>query len=167
VTLDCAIGLRGDDDRFYGLVAASPELRQPFPEMNSRVLVRGTFVPGEGGRYEIVGDIAYTSIQSIDEPKRVTGKYMCVEHGVPGTPAAGCKPIIASDGGLYWGLETISLEMHTRELSLTTGTELTIEGDLVSSVPEAWHPWASMSAPRRIEGLLLVRSARERRHPAD
>lgn len=157
ILLDCAIGLRGDDDRFYGLVAASPDLRQPFPEMNSRVLVRGTFRSGAGGSYEIVGDIAYTSIESIDEPKRVSGKFMCIEHGVRGTPADGCKPVIETSGGLYWGLEQRSLEEHARSVRVTPGSLVNVEGDIVSNMPEAWHPWAWTSAPRRIEGLLLVR----------
>jgi hypothetical protein len=161
MTLDCAIGLRGDDDQFYGLVAASPELRQPFPQMNSRVLVRGTFMPGASARYEIVGDIAYTSIQSIDEPKRVTGKLLCIEHGAPNTPAHGCRSVIETKARLYWGLETVSLEEHTRSLALKPGDEIAVEGDIVSRAPEDWHPWAWPSAPRRIEGLLLVRSVRK------
>jgi hypothetical protein len=157
ILLDCAIGLRGDDDRFYGLVAASPELRQPFPVMNSRVLVRGMFNPGASSSYEIVGDIAYTSIQNIDEPKRVTGTFMCIEHGAPGAPADGCKPVIQTGGGLYWGLEERSLEEHARTVRVAPGTAVSVEGDIVSNVPEAWHPWAWASAPRRIEGVLLVR----------
>jgi hypothetical protein len=28
VTLDCAVGFRGDDDRFYGLRASSPSMWQ-------------------------------------------------------------------------------------------------------------------------------------------
>jgi hypothetical protein len=41
VTLDCAIGFRGDDGRFYRLRASDPMRVEPFAAMNSRILVIG------------------------------------------------------------------------------------------------------------------------------
>src|SRR5687767_6513056 len=52
VLMDCAIGFRGDDDRFYGLRALDLSRITPFPSMNTRVVVTGAFIPGTSSTYE-------------------------------------------------------------------------------------------------------------------
>jgi hypothetical protein len=160
ILLDCAIGLRGDDERFYGLRAADRSLVQSLPTMNERVLVTGTFVPIAGGRWEIAGDIVYTSIHHTDEPKTVAGKLLCVDHEVPqNPPAAECRTIVQTTRGFFWGLDSESLSRISGSQTLTPGALIEMEG-IIIDIPEEWEPWASLWAPRRIEGVLAVKSAK-------
>jgi hypothetical protein len=53
-TLECAYGLRADDNRHYGLQI------EPFPydtKVGARVTVKGTLTTGNEGIYDIVGTI--------------------------------------------------------------------------------------------------------------
>ena len=159
VYLDCAIGLRGDDDHYYGLRAADPSKREPFPATNQRVLVRGRFVPGGDGRYEIVGDILYTSIEPLDEPKVVTGTLLCLADE-PGSPSSTrCRSAIQTAGGRFWGLEASSFDKVADALALTPGVQIKVEGTIILPCPEDWHPWAYRWAPRHVEGVLEVKRA--------
>lgn len=153
VRLDCAIGLRGDDDNFYGLRLADLSKSQPFPVMYERVLVRGHFTPGSDGAYEIVGDIVYTSIEPIDDPKVIVGKLLCLEGGESDAVLSPqCRAAVETDRGRFWGLQ-----MSTSSVpALTPGTRVKAEGTPMRELPEDWHPWVSRGAARRIEGVLEV-----------
>lgn len=154
VRLDCAIGLRGDDDNFYGLRLVDPSRSQPFPTINERVLVRGQFIPGSHGAYGIVGDIVYTSIEPIDDPKVIVGELLCIEER--GSSGEHCSPIIGTDRGQFWGLESRTSETSPDLSLLSPSTRVKAEGTVMRNMPERWHAWAMMGAPRRIEGVLEV-----------
>jgi hypothetical protein len=154
VQLDCAIGFRGDDDLFYGLRAADPTRIDAFPQMNSRVVVTGMLIRSTDAALETSGQIVYTSIEPIREPKPVTGTFMCLLPDVPRTSTRNdCRHVIKTDHGLRWGLEELPAG-H----GLEPGDRIALEGDIVSAVSQDWYPWMSHSAPDRVEGVLLVRS---------
>lgn len=159
VSLDCAIGLRGDDDHYYGLRAADPSKREPFPVMNERVLVRGRLVPGGDGRYEIAGHILYTSIEPLDEPKVVTGTLLCIEDQPVARSSTRCRSAIQTAGGRFWGLEASSFDEIANALALTPGMQIKVEGTILSPWPEDWRPWAYRWSPRQVEGVLEVKGA--------
>ncbi len=159
VLMDCVIGLRGDDERFYGLRSVDPSRIEPFPTMNTRVLVTGTFLPSSGDTFEIVGDILYESIDSTDDPKRVTGKLLCVNHDAPRLPRAeACKMIVQTPGGLFWGLQAHPSGTAAQWEMLRPGMIIEAEGEIFSAAPLDWHSWASLGAPRRIQGVLAVKN---------
>jgi hypothetical protein len=160
VLLDCAIGLRGDDDRFYGLRAADPTRITAFPEMSSRVRVTGKLIPYGSGAYEEAGQIVYTTIEPIaSEPKPVAGTFGCLIPRASGAPPVDkCRNVIKTDGGLYWGLDMASLEAIPAARGLASGDRISLEGDIVRDVPEDWRSWMSFWASDRIEGVLKVRT---------
>lgn len=160
VLLDCAIGLRGDDDRFYGLRAANPTRFDGFPELNVRVRVTGKLVPHGSGEYVEAGQIIYASIEPIPgEPKPVTGTFMCLTARPAGArPVDKCRNVIKTDGGLHWGLDMRSLAANPTAQGLAQGDRISLEGDIIRAVPEDWHPWMFPSEAERIEGVLKVRS---------
>lgn len=162
VLLDCAIGLRGDDDQFYGLRAAnpSPDFRG-FPELNVRVRVTGKLIPSASGAYVDAGQIVYASIEPIEgDPKPVTGAFMCLLPQPYGAaPVDKCRNVIKTDRGLHWGLDMQSLDAIPASRGLAPGDRISLEGDIVQNVPEDWHPWMFTSEEEeRIEGVLRVRS---------
>ncbi|MET0533084.1 MAG: hypothetical protein ABW171_02575 [Steroidobacter sp.] len=155
ILLDCAIGLRGDDDQFYGLRSADPTRLSGFPEMNLRVRVVGKLIPHGSGEFEEAGQIIYTTIAPIDEPKAVTGTVVCLYPRAPGSRSVKeCRNVIKTDRGLRWGLDLSSLDAR----GLAPGDRISLEGDVVRNVPEDWHPWMFLSDAERIEGILKVRS---------
>ena len=160
ILLDCAIGLRGDDDQFYGLRAADPNRRTGFPEVNARVRVTGKLIPQSGNRYVEAGQIVYTSIESIaDEPKPVTGTFVCVlptAHGAP--PVDKCRNAVKTDRGLYWGLDMQSLDAIPTARGLAQGDRISLEGEFVRQISEDWHPWMFPSETGSLEGVLKVRT---------
>jgi hypothetical protein len=161
VLLDCAIGFRGDDDQFYGLRAADPSPAfRGFPELNVRVRVTGRLIPSRGGQYVEAGQIVYTSIEPIADAKPVTGTLMCLLPRPYGTTRIDkCRNVIKTDRGLHWGLDVQSLGAIPAARGLAPGDRISLEGDIVSNVPEDWHPWTFNSAEaERIEGVLKVRS---------
>lgn len=160
VLLDCAIGLRGDDDQFYGLRAADPSRINAFPEMNVRVRVTGKLIPHGGGRYEEAGQIVYFAIESIDgDPKPVTGTVTCLAPSTATAAAdAKCRSVIKTDRALYWGLDTASLTALPAAHGLAAGDRIALEGDIVRDVPDDWRAWMFDSAGESIEGVLKVRS---------
>jgi hypothetical protein len=163
VLLDCAIGFRGDDEQFYGLRAASPSVREPFPSMAERVVVTGQLIPGASAQYEESGLIVYESIRSIQEPKAVKGTVACVDHGNPGiAPSGECRLIVKTDGGLHWGLYAPSLESIELGRSLKAGDRISVEAEILWNMPQEWQPWAYTDAPHRIEGLLRVQRLERR-----
>jgi hypothetical protein len=154
IQLDCAIGLRGDDERFYGLRAADPTRIQPLSALH-RIRVTGRLVPSTHSQFEESGVIVYTSIQPIDDPKRVTGTFACRKHDLSTMKHADeCKPIVATDRGLHWGLDRQALERMG--IRLTDGGRVSVEAELLQSVHESWHPWMCSGANNRIEGVLRV-----------
>jgi len=158
ILLDCAIGLRGDDDQFYGLRAADPSRRTEFPEVNARVRVTGKLIPQSGKEYVEAGQIVYTSIESIaDEPKSVTGTLVCVlptARGVP--PVDKCRNAVKTDRGLYWGLDAGSLAAIAT--AIVPGDRISLEGEFIRQVSEDWHPWMFPSESGSLEGVLKVRT---------
>jgi hypothetical protein len=160
ILLDCAIGLRGDDDRFYGLRAANPTRIVAFPELNVRVRVAGKLIPNSSGGYVEAGQIVYASIEPIPgEPKPVTGTFLCLSPPPAGTPPVDtCRNIIKTDRGLHWGLDAESLDAIPAARGLASGNRISLEGDIVQNVPEDWQPWMFTSEAERIEGVLKVRS---------
>lgn len=161
VLLDCAIGLRGDDDRFYGLRAAnpSPDFRG-FPELNVRVRVTGKLIPNGSGEYVEAGQIVYASIEPIPgEPKPVTGTFMClVPQPYGAKPIDNCRNVVKTERGLHWGLDMQSLDAIPAARGLAPGDRIALEGDIVHDLPEDWHPWMFTSDAERIEGVLKIRS---------
>lgn len=163
VLLDCAIGLRGDDDRFYGLRAADPSRMNAFPETNARVRVTGKLIPQGSGRFEETGQIVYSAIERIDgESKPVAGTFMCLARSTPGTASAGkCRNVVKTNGALYWGLDVQSLNALPAARGLAEGDRIALETDIVRDVPQDWHSWMFDSASPRIEGVLKVRSLKK------
>ena len=163
VLLDCAIGLRGDDDQFYGLRAADPSRIAGFPEVNARVRVIGKLIPQSAGRYEEAGQIIYATIESIDgEPKPVAGTFMCLAPSPSGAPPVDhCRNVIKTDRALYWGLDIPSLTAIPAARGISSGDRIAIEGDIVRDVPEDWRSWMYFSAAEHIEGVLKVRSLKK------
>jgi hypothetical protein len=159
IRLDCAIGLRGDDDQFYGLRSADPTRIGGFSEMNTRVRVTGKLIPHGSGKYEEAGQIVYTAIESLgDEPKPVTGTFVCLPPTSSGAPPVDkCRNAIKTDRGLHWGLDMPSLAAIPAARGLAPGERISLEGDVVYSVPEDWHPWM-FSDTNRMEGVLKVRT---------
>jgi hypothetical protein len=160
VLLDCAIGLRGDDDQFYGLRAADPTRSTGFPELNVRVRVTGKLIPDSSSEYVEAGQIVYASIEPIPgESKPVAGTFLCLVARPSGAPPVGkCRNIIKTDRGLHWGLDMQSLDAIAAARALAPGDRISLEGDIVQDLPEDWHPWMFPSDAERIEGVLKVRS---------
>jgi hypothetical protein len=165
VLLDCAIGLRGDDDQFYGLRAADPNRTAGYSEVNARVRVTGKLIPHGSGEYVEAGQIVYTSIESIaDEPKPVTGTLICLTAKPVGTPPiAKCRNVIKTDRGLHWGLDPRSLDAIPTARGIAPGDRISLEADIVRNVPEDWHPWMFTSDAERMEGVLRVRTLKKLR----
>jgi hypothetical protein len=162
VLLSCAIGLRGDDDRFYGMRAADPTRIIPFPEMNARVRVTGHLIPGSGGDHVEAGQIIYASIEPIADAKPATGTLMCILPPAAGAPPVdNCRNVIKTDGGLYWGLDMRTLEALPAARGLAAGDRISLEGDLVHRIPEDWHPWMFPSDTVGMEGVLKVRTLKK------
>lgn len=62
-TLECAIGLRGDDGAHYGLI------NYQYYDTGVRVRVFGTFIPKEPSeKYDVVGNINVSSVEIISKP---------------------------------------------------------------------------------------------------
>lgn len=60
-TLECALGLKGDDGRYYALTDAPMSLLQE--DFNSRVKVSGILKePGSDSQYAISGSLTVTSV---------------------------------------------------------------------------------------------------------
>lgn len=163
ILLDCAIGLRGDDDQFYGLRPADPTRIAGFAELNVRVRVTGKFSPIKSGEYIEAGQIVYASIQPIPgESKPVTGTFTClVAQPARARPVDQCRNVIKTDRGLHWGLDMQSLDAIPAARGLAKGDRISLEGDIVQDVPEEWHPWMFPSDSERIEGVLKVRSVKK------
>jgi hypothetical protein len=160
VLLDCAIGLRGDDDQFYGLRAADPARRDGLPEVNARVRVTGKLIAQSANQYVEVGQIVHTSIEPIeDEPKPVTGTLMCLSPAAAGAPPVDkCRNVVKTDRGLYWGLEMSSLDAIPSARGLAAGERLSLEADIVRQLSADWYPWMFPSETRHMEGVLRVRT---------
>lgn len=160
ILLDCAIGLRGDDDQFYGLRAADPARGAGFSELNVRVRVSGKLIPNKSGEYVEAAQIVYASIQPIPgEPKPVTGTFICLSPRPAGAPPVDqCRNVIKTDRGLHWGLDMQSLDAIPAARGLAKGDRISLAADIVQDVPEEWHPWMFPSQAVRIEGVLKVRS---------
>jgi hypothetical protein len=160
VLLDCAIGLRGDDDQFYGLRPADPTRAAGFPQVNERVRVTGKLVPSNGSGHVEAGQIIYTAIESIaNEPKPVTGTFMCLFPPASGAaPVDKCRNVVRTDRGLHWGLDMRSLDAIPTARGLASGDRISLEGDIVRDLPKHWHPWMFASDTERLEGVLKVRS---------
>jgi hypothetical protein len=165
VLLDCAIGLRGDDDQFYGLRPADPRRAAGFPQINARVRVTGKLIPDNGSGHVQAGQIVYTAIESIaDEPKPVTGTFICAFPPASGAPPVDkCRNVVKTDGGLHWGLDMRSLDAIPTAQGLAPGDRISLEGDIVRDVPNDWHPWMFASDAARLEGVLKVRSVKRHR----
>jgi hypothetical protein len=162
ILLDCAIGLRGDDDRFYGLRAADPTRTTGYPQVNERVRVTGKLISHSSGKYIEAGQIIYTSIEPIaDGPKPVTGTLECVLPTARGAPRVDkCRNAVKTDRGLYWGLDEQSLDALPAARGLAPGDRISLEGDFVRNVSEDWHPWMFPSDSGSLEGVLKVRAIR-------
>jgi hypothetical protein len=160
IRLDCAIGLRGDDDQFYGLRAADPTRATGFPEMNARVRVTGQLIRNSGGEYVEAGQIVYASIERIADAKPVTGTLMCVFPRATGAPPVdGCRNAIKTDRGLHWGLDMRTFDASaTASRGLAPGDRISLEGDIVHDLPEDWRPWLIPYGAERLEGVLKVRT---------
>lgn len=162
VLLDCAIGLRGDDDQFYGLRAADPSRIDAFPVVNARVRVTGKLIPRGSVGYEEAGQIVYSVINPIDgEPKPVMGTFMCLAPNTSGAARVDqCRNVIKTDRALYWGLDMASLNALPAAQGLAAGDRIALEGDIVRDVPDDWRSWMFDSAAQRIEGVLKVRGVK-------
>lgn len=160
VRLDCAIGLRGDDDQFYGLRAADPNRIDRFPQMNVRVRVTGKLIPHGSGQFVEAGQIVYASIEPIPgELKPVTGTFVCLVPRSSGArPVDKCRNAIETDRGLHWGLDRQSLEAIPAARGLAVGDRIAVEGEIVRDLSEDWHPWMFPADAQRMEGVLKVRS---------
>jgi len=160
VLLDCAVGLRGDDDQFYGLRAADPSRRAGSSEMNVRVRVTGKLIPYGSGEYVEAGQIVYASIEPIPgEPKPVTGTFICFAPKPFGTPPVDrCRNAVKTDRGRLWGLDMQSLDAIPAARDLAPGDRISVAADIVQNVPKDWHPWMFAAEAERMEGVLKVRS---------
>lgn len=161
ILLDCAIGLRGDDDQFYGLRAADPTRATGFPEMNARVRVTGQLIRSSGGEYVEAGQIVYASIERIADAKPVTGTLMCVSPRATGAaPIDECRNIIKTERGLHWGLDTRTFDAIAAARGLAPGNRISLEGDIARDVAEDWAPWLIPYGAERLEGVLKVRTVK-------
>jgi hypothetical protein len=160
VRLDCAVGMRGDDDQFYGLRAADPNRAAGFSELNVRVRVTGKLIPFGSGEYVEAGQIVYTSIDAISgDPKPVTGTFICFAPKPFGAPAVNqCRNVIKTDRGRIWGLDMQSLDVIPAARGLAPGERISVEGDIIRNLSEDWDPWMFTSEAERMEGVLKVRS---------
>lgn len=159
IRLDCAIGLRGDDDQFYGLRAADPTRATGFPEMNARVRVTGQLIRNSGGEHVEAGQIVYASIERIADAKPVTGTLMCVFPRATGAPPVDeCRNIIKTDRGLHWGLDMRTFNEIATTRGLAPGDRISLEGDIVHDLLEDWRPWLNPYGAERLEGVLKVRT---------
>jgi hypothetical protein len=159
VQLDCAIGFRGDDDRFYELIAANPTQIVP-PEMQLRVRLTGKWIPMivDDPRYDVAGRIFYVKKEYLyDEPKPITGTFVCLAP-VAGAPIEmECRNGIVTDGRMEWGLDRSSFDALPAARTLTVGDRVSLKAEIVRDMPPDWTRWATGD---RLEGVLKVRSVK-------
>jgi len=159
VQLDCAIGFRGDDGRFYDLIAADPTQIEP-PEMQLRARVTGKWVPFivDDPRYDVAGRIYYMKTEYLhDDPKPVTGTFVCLAP-VAGAPVGTeCRNGIVTEGRMEWGLDRSSFDALPAARALKLGDRVALEAEIVRDMPTDWGWWATGD---RLEGVLKVRSVK-------
>lgn len=157
IQLDCAIGLRGDDDRFYDLVAADPTQIE-MPEMQLRVRVTGKWVPYvvENPRYDVAGRIFYTKKEYLrGDPKSVTGTFVCFAPSAGAPPGTKCRNGIETAGRMKWGLESASFNALPAARMLKLGDRVSLTGDIV---PDSFQDWVWWMGWDGLEGVLSVRT---------
>lgn len=157
VTLDCAPGFRGDDERFYALRPSQEVWGKAMDSIGTRVLVKGTLVRAPNpGRDEPSGLITYRSIEPTYERRRITGTVVCLTHDWADTSPSDeeCKPGLKSDLGLNWGLHPKSLE--ALGVTVKAGDRIVIEAEPVQDVPEDWVRSSWSNTPYPLEAYLRV-----------
>jgi hypothetical protein len=84
---------------------------------------------------------------------------MCL---VPTTPGSGanekCRRAVKTARGLYWGLESRSLDSVSSARGLEPGDRISLEAEILQLAPEDFESWMSSGASGRIEGVLKVHS---------
>ncbi|HLB60145.1 MAG TPA: hypothetical protein VJL83_00890 [Patescibacteria group bacterium] len=71
-TMECFVGLRDDQDIYYGLAATNSSINDvnQFPIIGERIGVTGMFKrPDEGNKYDIVGVIYYDYFKPVPSPQ--------------------------------------------------------------------------------------------------
>lgn len=153
-TTECALGFRGDDERFYALSDPDPYHRNIMSMTAVRFQVTGTLWPSVDDKYVNVGTIELREAKSIDDPKTLVGEYVCLPEGVKTSERGNCAPGIKTRGGLYWAFYPVTDELRAR-LSKLAGDRLAVEGTVMGFVQDE-----KLSRLRRthpdIEGALRV-----------
>ena len=156
-TLSCAIGFRGDDEKFYGLRDSDPQYRNT-ASGGTRKQITGTLWPSLSSEYVESGTIEVREAIAIDDPKVLMGEYACLPWGPqPQGSPQDCTAGIKTRGGFYWAFYSLSAESRGVLSRLKVGDSIEVAGTFESYVDEpAWmRLWRNHPA---IEGALRVTS---------
>lgn len=133
-TLECGIGLRDNEGRYFALRDSDPSYRNiSSGPMGVRVEVKGTFTANSDSQYDIVGVIDVESLLPADVPRQATlaGSYVCLPHkDTSGPQTDECAIGIHTDQGEYHALDFRALSLPALS-TLMVGDKIRVEGTLV------------------------------------
>jgi len=138
-TLECAMGFRGDDEKFYGLHDTSPYYWRTIGRPGGvRFQITGTLWPSSApDRYvDVEGIIEVREAKRIDDPKALVGEYVCLPEVAQPSKPSDCAPGIKTPGGFYWAFYPLTAELRARLSELAVGDRLAVEGAVVGSARE-------------------------------
>jgi len=148
-TLECAIGFRGDDEKFYGLYNAHP---YTIYGLTGRVQITGTLWPSVSDRYIDTETIEVRDSKRIDDPKALVGEYVCLPKVAEPSKPDVCAPGIKTRGGFYWVFYPGTAELRAQLSNLAAGDRLAVKG----AVLEAPESLGLARTDPRIEAVLRV-----------
>ena len=160
--LNCAVGFRGDDERFYGLRDTDPSYRNISGANGIRMQITGTLWPSMTDEYVEVGIIEIREAKRTDDPRVLVGKYVCLPFsGSPEMPRYSvCAVGIKTRGGLYWALENFPPYSRETNYRLRVGDQITVEGEVADLENKLWKKNPLIEDTLRVTSVKLNSSNR-------
>lgn len=131
-TLECAMGFRGDDEKFYGLYGINLRdwIEARTPIIGSRVQITGTLWPSTSDKYVDTETIEVQDSKPINDPKALAGEYVCLPEQAETSKPTDCTPGIKTRGGFYWMFYPVTTELRAQLSNLAAGDRLAVEGTI-------------------------------------
>jgi hypothetical protein len=157
--LSCAIGFRGDDEKFYGLRDTDPQYRN-VSGPGHRKQITGTLWPALSDEYIEEGIIEIRKAIPIDDdPKILVGEYACLPtRAKPPPNHRDCTKGIQTRSGFYWAFYTVAPEAREPLAALALGDPIEIKGTVATYVAEEnwtllWRNHPEIEAALRVTGV--------------
>ena len=131
-TLECALGFRGDDEKFYGLYGINLRdwIEARTPTTGARVQITGTLWPSISDKYVDTETVEVQDSKPINDPKALVGEYVCLPERAETSKPNDCAPGIKTRGGFYWMFYPVTTELRAQLSNLAPGDRLVVEGTI-------------------------------------